>query len=144
MTDTTTANGGLEATTLSSSNYNVQLTNDTSSGQGLSVKLSSTLDGVVNTPNGIGGVVHGPAITSNSSVLLNAGDTISFDWKAAGGQDAYDVAAYLVDVQTGKTELLLDKTGTGSGTPGFFTAWSTQNHTVTTSGRYRFALFSGP
>jgi flagellin len=143
LTDTTTANGGLEATSLSSGNYNVQLTNDTSSGQGLSVKLSSTLSNVANTPNGIGGVVHGPALTSNSSVLLNAGDNISFDWKAAGGQDAYDVAAYLVDVQTGKTELLLDKTGTGPGTPGFFTAWSTQNHTVSTSGSYRFAFVSG-
>ena len=143
LTDTTTANGGLEATALTSSSYSVALSNDTPTGQGLSVKLSSSLGGVVNTPTGIGGVVHGPALTSNSSVLLNAGDVISFDWKAAGGGDAYDVAAYLVDTQTGSTELLLDKTGGAPGSPSFSSAWSTENHTVTKSGNYRFAFVSG-
>ena len=143
LTDTTTANGGLEATALTSSSYSVALSNDTPTGQGLSVKLSSSLGGVVNTPAGIGGVVHGPALTSNSSVLLNAGDVISFDWKAAGGGDAYDVSAYLVDTQTGSTELLLDKTGGAPGSPSFSSAWSTENHTVTKSGNYRFAFVSG-
>jgi flagellin len=143
LTDTTTANGGLEATALMSSSYSVALSNDTPTGQGLSVKLSSSLGGVVNTPAGIGGVVHGPALTSNSSVLLNAGDVISFDWKAAGGGDAYDVSAYLVDTQTGNTELLLDKTGGAPGSPSFSSAWSTENHTVTKSGNYRFAFVSG-
>ena len=143
LTDTTTANGGLEATALTSSSYSVALSNDTPTGQGLSVKLSSSLGGVVNTPTGIGGVVHGPALTSNSSVLLNAGDVISFDWKAAGGGDAYDVSAYLVDTQTGSTELLLDKTGGAPGSPSFSSAWSTENHTVTKSGNYRFAFVSG-
>ena len=143
LTDTTTANGGLEATALTSSSYSVALSNDTPTGQGLSVKLSSSLSGVVNTPTGIGGVVHGPALTSNSSVLLNAGDVISFDWKAAGGGDAYDVSAYLVDTQSGNTELLLDKTGGAPGSPSFSSAWSTENHTVTKSGNYRFAFVSG-
>ena len=143
LTDTTTANGGLEATALTSSSYSVALSNDTPTGQGLSVKLSSSLGGVVNTPTGIGGVVHGPALTSNSSVLLNAGDVISFEWKAAGGGDAYDVSAYLVDTQTGSTELLLDKTGGAPGSPSFSSAWSTENHTVTKSGNYRFAFVSG-
>ena len=143
LTDTTTANGGLEATALTSSSYSVALSNDTPTGQGLSVKLSSSLGGVVNTPAGIGGVVHGPALTSNSSVLLNAGDVISFDWKAAGGGDAYDVSAYLVDTQTGSTELLLDKTGGAPGSPSFSSSWSTENHTVTKSGNYRFAFVSG-
>jgi flagellin len=143
ITDTTTANGGLEAIALSAASYSVNLSNDTRSGQGLAVKLSSSLGGVVNTPAGIGGVVHGPALTSNSSVELNAGDGISFDWKASGGQDAYDVAAYLVDTQTGHTELLLDKTGGASGTPNFASPWSTQSHTVSRSGNYRFAFVSG-
>ena len=143
LTDTTTANGGLEATALTSSSYSVALSNDTPTGQGLSVNLSSSLSGVVNTPAGIGGVVHGPALTSNSSVLLNAGDVISFDWKAAGGGDAYDVSAYLVDTQSGNTELLLDKTGGAPGSPSFSSAWSTENHTVTKSGNYRFAFVSG-
>ena len=143
ITDTTSANGGLEASALSSSNYSVALTNDTPSGQGLAVKLSSSLGGVVNTPAGTGGVVHGPALTSNSAVMLSAGDTISFDWKAAGGQDAYDIAAYLVDTQTGSKELLLDKTGSAPGTAGFSTSWTTQSHTVAQNGNYRFVFVSG-
>ena len=143
LNDTTTANGGLEASALSSASFNVNLSNDTPTGQGLSVKLTSNLGGVVNTPSGIGGVVHGPAITSNSSVLLNAGDSISFDWKATGGQDAYDVAAYIIDTQTGETELLLDKTGGGPSSSEFYSDWRTQNHTIAKSGNYKFAFVSG-
>jgi flagellin-like hook-associated protein FlgL len=97
----------------------------------------------VNTPNGIGGVVHGPALTSNGSVRLNAGDNISFDWKATGGQDAYDVVAYIVDTKTGETELLLDKTGGAPDTPEFYSDWSTQNHTIEKSGDYKFSFVSG-
>lgn len=103
----------------------------------------SVLNGVVNTPNGIGGVVHGPALTSNGSVRLNAGDNISFDWKATGGQDAYDVVAYIVDMKTGETELLLDKTGGAPDTPEFYSDWSTQNHTIEKSGDYKFSFVSG-
>ena len=143
LTDSTTANGGLEASSLSTASYSVNLSNDTPTGQGLSVKLSSVLNGVVNTPNGIGGVVHGPALTSNGSVRLNAGDNISFDWKATGGQDAYDVVAYIVDTKTGETELLLDKTGGAPDTPEFYSDWSTQNHTIEKSGDYKFSFVSG-
>ncbi len=143
LTDTTTANGGLEASSLTSGSYSVSLSNDTPSGQGLSVKLTSSLSGVVNTPAGIGGVVHGPALTSNSSVPLNAGDSISFDWKASGGGDAYDVVAYLLDTQTGNSELLLNRTGSAPGTTGFSTGWSTQNHAIAKSGNYKFVFVSG-
>jgi flagellin-like hook-associated protein FlgL len=143
LIDSTTANGGLEASSVASSSFSVNLSNDTPSGQGLSVKLTSNLNGVVNTPSGIGGVVHGPALTSNSSVRLNAGDAISFDWKATGGSDAYDVAAYIVDANTGETELLLDKTGGGPGSAEFYSDWRTQNHTILKSGEYKFSFVSG-
>ena len=143
-TDTTSANGGLEASALSSGSYTTKLSNETPSGTGLSVQMSSSLGGVVNTPtSGIGGVVHGPAIMSNSSVELNPGDVVSFDWKASGGADAYDVMAYLLDVNNGHTEVMLNSTGTGPGTPGFATAWATNAYTVQTSGIYKFAFVSG-
>jgi flagellin-like hook-associated protein FlgL len=143
-TDTTSANGGLEASALSSGSYTTKLSNETPSGTGLSVQMSSSLGGVVNTPtSGIGGVVHGPAIMSNSSVELNPGDVVSFDWKASGGADAYDVMAYLLDVNNGHTEIMLNSTGTGPGTPGFATAWATNAYTVQTSGIYKFAFVSG-
>ena len=143
LIDSTTANGGLEASSVASSSFSVNLSNDTPSGQGLSVQLTSNLNGVVNTPSGIGGVVHGPALTSNSSVRLNSGDSISFDWKATGGDDAYDVAAYIIDTNTGETELLLDKTGGRRGSSGFYSNWQTQNHTIAKSGNYKFSFVSG-
>ncbi len=143
-TDATSANGGLEASALSSGSYTTKLSTETPSGTGLSVQMSSTLGGVVNTPTpGIGGVVHGPAIMSNSSVELSPGDVIGFDWKASGGNDAYDVMAYLLDVNNGHTEIMLDRTGTGPGTPGFTTTWTTNTYTVQTSGIYKFAFVSG-
>jgi flagellin-like hook-associated protein FlgL len=143
VVDTTTANGGLEATSLSSESYSTTLSADSSSGTGLSVRLYSDLDGVVNTPAGIGGVVHGPAIVSNSSVTLGPGDTVSFDWKAVGGNDAYDVVAYLVNVNNGNKEVMLNRTGSAPGTPGFQTNWTNNSYTVQNNGTYRFAFVSG-
>ena len=142
--DTTSANGGLEASTLGAGSFTTKLSTETPSGTGLSVQMSSSLSGVANTPTpGVGGVVHGPAIMSNSSVELNPGDVISFDWKASGGSDAFDVMAYLLDANNGHTEIMLDRTGTGPGTPGFATPWTTNSYTVQTSGIYKFAFVSG-
>ena len=143
-TDTTSANGGLEASAIASGSYSTKLSTVTPSGTGLSVQMSSSLGGVVNTPTpGIGGVVHGPAIISNSSVELNPGDVVSFDWKASGGSDAFDVMAYLLNVDNGNTEIMLDKTGTKPGSPGFATNWETNHYTVQSSGIYKFAFVSG-
>ena len=142
ITDMTSANGGLEANSASGS-VRVLLSNDTSTGQGLSVNLKATFYGVLNTSIGLGSVAHGPALTSKNSVLLNAGDVISFDWRAAGGIDTYDVSAYLINTKTGNTESLLDKTGGALGTAGFATSWTTRNHTISTSGSYRLAFVTG-
>ena len=54
------------------------------------------------------GIVHGPAIVSDSSVRLNPGDSVSFEWRATGGEDACDVIGYLVDENTGYIEEILD------------------------------------
>ena len=37
-----------------------------------------------------------------------------FDWKAKGGGDAYDIYAYLLNVNTGATVELLNQTGVGT------------------------------
>jgi flagellin-like hook-associated protein FlgL len=143
-TDPTSANGGLEASGVGYQSYTTKLSNVTPSGSGLSVQMSSSVDGVVNTPNpGTGGVVHGPAIISNSSVELNSGDVINFDWKASGGADAYDVMAYILNTNTGQTEIMLNTTGVKPGMPGFETAWTTNAYTVQKSGNYKFAFVSG-
>jgi len=141
--DSTTAiGGGVEAENLSSGTYTsvISSNNSTLSGSGFSVELSSALEGVINTPAGQGGVVHGPALVSNSSVILNAGDTVSFDWQALGGGDAYDVYAYLVDINTGAKIELLNETGANALAS---TSWTNQTTSVPTAGNYKFVFVSG-
>ena len=141
--DTSTApGGGLEAENLSGGTYTSVLSSNNSSlsGSGKSVELSSTLSNVIQTPSGQGGVVHGPALISNSSVILKAGDQISFDWQATGGSDAYDVYAYLLDINTGAKVELLNQTGNNASAT---TSWATKTHTLTTAGNYKFVFVSG-
>lgn len=84
------------------------------------------------------GVAHGPYLVSNDPVQLNAGDTVSFDWKAmqvVGGDD-YDVYAYLLNVNTGATVELLNDTGK-------ITNWVTTTQAVSAAGAYKFVFVSG-
>lgn len=139
---TTAPGGGTEAENLSSGTYTAVVSgiNSSLSGSGTSVELSSVLNSVINTPANTGGVVHGPALVSSSSVILKAGDNVSFDWQAQGGADAYDVYAYLVDINTGAKVQLLNQTGANASD---FTSWTRQSTTVPTAGNYKFVFVSG-
>jgi flagellin-like hook-associated protein FlgL len=121
--------------TPSSASYNTNLSTNTSSGSGLSVRLQST--GI--TVDGYG-IVHGPAIVSDSSVDLDPGDSVSFEWRASGGEDAYDVIGYLVDENTGHVEEILNETGADRSAA---TNWATVSRDITTSGSYKFVFVSG-
>jgi Ca2+-binding RTX toxin-like protein len=137
----TAPDGGTETSTYSYGNFNTTLTNSTQYGAGLAVNLTSSLGGVANTPaGGQGGVLHGPAIFSNSSVSLSAGDLITFDWMAQGGSDAFDVYGYIVNVATGDTEVLLDETGASANDS---RPWQTVSHSVVNAGDYKFVFVSG-
>jgi flagellar hook-associated protein FlgK len=81
-------------------------------------------------------VVHGPAMYTDSTVALKPGDTVSFDWKAQGGADSYDVYGYFINESTGNTFTVLDQTGTTSD-------WQTEQFAATESGNYRFVFVSG-
>ena len=120
--------------------YSSQLTSGGQFSGDLSVQMYSSMVGVDNYPTGKGGVVHGPAIASNQAVELAAGDTVSFDWRAQGGADAFDVYAYIVDETTGRYEVLLDETGATSNAS---TPWATVTHTVERVGSYKFVFVSG-
>jgi len=89
------------------------------------------------TSNAGGDVIHGPYIISNGDVALSVGDTVSFNWKAANGADAFDVYAYLLNTADGSAIELLDETANGS------TNWATSETTVTTAGDYKFVFISG-
>ena len=101
-----------------------------------SVRLTSTR---ITTQAG-NDTVRGPALVSQESLNMKVGDTMSFDWRAQGGGDAYDVYAYLLNVDTGETVEILNDTGT---TPGATTNWTTENHTIAKEGTYRFVFVGG-
>ena len=101
---------------------------------GQEARLVSTMQ----TASG-GDVVHGPVLVSDSSVYMDSNSSISFKWRAAGGADAYDVYAYLLNVDNGSTIQLLDATGTGTSDTG----WQTVNMPITAAGNYKFVFVSG-
>ena len=116
--------------------YETALDASVNDGSGNSVRLKSS---GMKTAQGWD-VVRGPYMYSNSTVVLEANDTVSFEWKAEGGDDAFDVYGYIVDVNNGNIQTILDKTGTSTGAT---TTWATETINVTTDGQYRFVFVSG-
>ena len=86
-----------------------------------------------------GDVVHGPYVVSKQPVYVPQGSNLSFDWRAQGGGDAFDVYAYAINTDTGATINLLNQTGSGTGDSG----WNTVTVQVPTSGNYKFVFVSG-
>jgi hypothetical protein len=88
------------------------------------------------------GIIHGPYLISNNPVQLEAGDIATFYWKAEGGSDAYDIYAYLLNVDTGATIELINETGSS---PGATTPWAQVTKTILVSevGNYKFVFVSG-
>jgi|TARA_B100001059_G_scaffold65408_2_gene61668 flagellin-like hook-associated protein FlgL len=97
-----------------------------------SVRLTST---GITTAAGYD-TVRGPALISQDQLPMKAGDTMSFDWRAQGGDDAYDVYAYLLNVDTGATVEILNDTGAT-------TNWSSESATIPEDGTYRFVFVGG-
>ena len=130
---TTAPDGGIEASSLSTQSYSTTVTN------GRAV-MNSSLNGVQNTPTGSGGVVHGPVIVSNDAVYIRSGATVQFDWEASGGNDAFDVFGYLLNVNTGVASIMLNATGANANANQPVTV---VNFPVATSGVYKFVFVSG-
>lgn len=138
---TTAPGGGKEASATGAGSYGpIAL----SSG---SASLQLAVSGVQLTPTSqpvgsVGSVVHGPVLVSKSAVNIPAGEEVSFDWasEAIPGGDAFDVFGYLLDVDSGRTEIILNRTAVNaSETQPFITA----NHRVQTSGNYKFVFMAG-
>jgi len=133
-TDTTKpSNSAGDTVAMTGGTFSSQLVTSTDASRGSkSLQLQSTSAGVASGY----GILHGPYIISNNSTTLKAGDSVSFDWQAQGGDDSYDVYAYLLNVNNGSTVKLLDSTGSSS-------AWATQTVAVSTDGNYKFVFVSG-
>ncbi|MEI1375818.1 DUF4347 domain-containing protein [Nostoc sp. UHCC 0926] len=105
-------------------------------GSGNSVRLTSS---GITTAQGYD-IVRGPYIYSNSTAYLSVGDKVSFEWQAQGGNDAYDVYGYIVDVNTGYIETILNETGSSGNAS---TTWATKTITLSKAGEYKFVFVAG-
>lgn len=88
------------------------------------------------------GIIHGPYVITNNSVNLESGDTVKFWWKAQGGADAYDIYAYIINVDTGAVIELVNATGDSAGAT---TSWVQVTRSINSSeiGNYKFVFISG-
>ena len=104
-----------------------------SAGGGNAIQLS--LSGISDSY----GVIHGPYLVSEAA-YISANSQVSFEWTAIAAGDAYDVYAYLINVDDGSTIELLNATGSsGSAT----SPWATATQSVATAGNYSFVFASG-
>lgn len=93
-----------------------------------------------------GQVIHGPYVVSRDPVEILANDKVSFDWRAVGGGDAFDVFAYIVRVGEdgvsgdGATQVILNRNSGGSARS---TSWANEEITVSQSGFYKFVFVAG-
>lgn len=129
----TASDGGTEASSIGSGTF----TTSVASGRAV---LESSLSGVVNTPSGSGGVVHGPVLVSNSAVSIPPNAKVRFDWEASGGSDAFDVYGYLLNVDTGQTIEILNYTGASQTATQAVTPIEV---TVNQGGNYKFVFLAG-
>lgn len=118
--------------------YYVETSNDVPAGFPAGTQ-SLRLWAVGNVPQGYG-IVYGPYLTSDSAASLAVGDHAIFWWRAAGGADAYNIYAYLLEINTGATIELLNTTGANLSAA---TSWAKVEQTINTAGTYRFVFISG-
>ena len=85
------------------------------------------------------GVSHGPYIVSDP-LYVPAAESVSFQWRATGDTDTFDIYAYLLNVDTGGITPLLNRTGTSLADA---TSWTTTSAQVPATGNYRFVFVSG-
>jgi len=88
------------------------------------------------------GIVHGPAVISDQTIHVETGGSIRFWWRGLAGGDAYDIYAYLLNVDNGTTIELLNETGpddTG------VTQWALKTVAVPAgiNGEYKFVFIAG-
>ena len=84
-------------------------------------------------------VVHGSYIVSSTAKSISAGDKVKFDYKSEGVSDASDVFAYVLNVDTGDTQVILDYTQAAQAAEPFRTA----EVEITTTGNYKFVFING-
>lgn len=86
------------------------------------------------------GILRGPYMVSKSSVRIFKDSQVKFWYRGLGGQDAFDIYAYLLNIGTGETIQLINQYGiddTGE------TPWTESVMTINKDGIYRFIFVNG-
>lgn len=130
-----------EATSISSESYNYNLDTTDIPPTGGTQCLRLVNNGVVNSF----GLLYGPAVYSINTVIAEAGDKISFWWRAIGSSDAYNIYAYLLDpTKSGSNKYiqLIRATAAAGGTQ---TAWAEASVIIQPNqvGNYHFVFING-
>lgn len=113
----------------------------TFNGSVVSGALELESNGSIVGPNaGTFGSVFGPEAIS-STFKAGQGDTLVFDWKAAGGGDDYEVYGFLVNADD-EDDVTLLMYGRGKNTIGT-NGWITANGEIPADGNYYFRFVSG-
>src|SRR5690606_32922870 len=82
-------------------------------------------------------VIRGPYVVSNSTIALAKGETVSLDWQGIAGGDWADVFGYLLNVDTGEAQVILNTSTPSTGT------WTTTEVAAHKAGSYKFVFVSG-
>ena len=141
-----TGNGNIILGNDRGTNYTVQInTNNVSSGTySLQLQSNGGIDGPSGSNQASGnGSLHGPYIRSNTFQAF-AGDSITLDWSAQNGSDAYEVFGFLVAAGVDNTFGTGDDIRTSifsqrGDTQGFKQA----SKTITADGDYQFEFVTG-
>lgn len=107
----------------------------------MELRNSATFAGTVTAGNpNLYGILRGPILISNNSVVVADGDVISFKWRAARDPqgDRFSVYVYLQRISDCAKITLLDATGES-------TSWQTVSYTISGSqaGQYKFIVVHG-
>jgi hypothetical protein len=86
-----------------------------------------------------GTLLYGPVIASEEAGIVVAGTTLTFNWYAVPGGDAYNVFGYMLDTNNGNTIVILDEMSPNNG--GLNTR--TVTFTGAQTGAYHFVFVCG-
>lgn len=89
-----------------------------------------------------GATVYGPAVYSNVAVTAAVGDSITYEWKAVSGGDAYRSLAYLINKDNGRIIIMFTAAGYSVDAA---TVWQKQTRIFQAgeAGDYHFVFVSG-
>ncbi|MEN9830380.1 MAG: hypothetical protein RLZZ409_1118, partial [Pseudomonadota bacterium] len=114
---------------------NIALSTDTSTNLGASLKITTAAPGVGNTGSG-------PTVVATETVTLEAGDTVSFNWRAESDAK-YDANVKLRNTVTGEEISILDVTATADADTTDWARATSSAITADQAGTYELIISTG-